>query len=109
MNMKFSKNAVDALNAASSCARQLGHDHIGTEHIFLSILAIPSCQAAKRLVALGMSLEDLSESMRSMISGGAAGTPRIFRPEAAPSGIETYPTFGISGTCPRSRGRRTPA
>ena len=74
MNMKFSKNAVDALNAASSCARQLGHDHIGTEHIFLSILAIPSCQAAKRLVALGMSLEDLSESMRSMISGGAAGT-----------------------------------
>ena len=69
MSMMFSKNAMDALNAASSCARQLGHDHIGAEHIFLSILAIPKCQACQRLERLGLSLEDLSESMRGMISG----------------------------------------
>ena len=69
MSMMFSKNAVDALNAASSCARQLGHDHIGSEHIFLSILAIPKCQACLRLERLGLSLDDLSESMRGMISG----------------------------------------
>ena len=71
--MMFSKHAVDALNAASSCARQFGHDHIGAEHIFLSILAIPACQAAQRLVALGLALDDLAESMRQMISGNSDG------------------------------------
>ena len=69
----FSKHAVDALNAASSCARQLGHDHVGAEHILLSLLAIPDCQASRRFVTLGLSLEDLSESMKQMISGNSDG------------------------------------
>ena len=69
----FSKHAVDALNAASSCARQFGHDHIGAEHVLLSLLAIPACQAAKRLTALGFSLDDLAESMKQMISGNSDG------------------------------------
>ena len=69
----FTKNAIDALNAAASCARQLGHDHIGAEHIFLSILAIPKCQACRRLESLGLAIPDLAESMRTMIAGNAAG------------------------------------
>ena len=71
MSAMFSKNAVDALNAASSCARQLGHDHIGAEHVFLSILAIPKCQACQRLQRLGLGLQDLAESLKTMISGSA--------------------------------------
>ena len=71
--MLFTKNAVDALNAASSCARQLGHDHIGAEHIFLSILAIPKCQACLRLVRLGLAIDDLTEAMRNMVSGNSDG------------------------------------
>ncbi len=74
MSLSFTKHAVDALNAASSCAQQLGHDHIGAEHIFLSIIAIPACGAARRLVALGLALDDLAESMRSVLTGGDAGT-----------------------------------
>ena len=74
MSAKFSKNAMDALNASGSCARQLGHDHIGSEHIFLAILAIPGCEASRRLVKLGLALDDLSESMKAMISGNADGT-----------------------------------
>ena len=73
MNIPFSKHAVDAFNAASSCARQFGHDHVGAEHVFLSMLAIPSCGAVKRLAALGLSAEDLSESMKAMIQGGDSG------------------------------------
>ena len=73
MSLMFSKHAVDALNAASSCARQFGHDHIGAEHVLLSLLAIPACQAAKRLTALGFSLDDLAESMKQMISGNSDG------------------------------------
>ena len=70
MNLKLTKHAMDALNAAGSCARQLGHDHIGSEHILLSILAISQCEAVKRLRSLGLSAEDLSESMKTMIGGG---------------------------------------
>ena len=73
MNLIFSKHAVDALNAASSCARQLGHDHVGCEQIFLSLLAIAQCQASQRLQTLGFSLDDLAESMKTMISGSSQG------------------------------------
>ena len=69
----FSKNAIDALNASQSCARQLGHDHVGSEHILLSILAIPKCQACQRFVKLGLSLEDMAESLRGMIEGPSEG------------------------------------
>ena len=67
--MTFTKNALDAVNGAGGCAQQFGHDHIGSEHIFLSILAIPKCQASQRLVMLGHSLDELAETMRMMISG----------------------------------------
>ena len=70
--MTFSKHAADALNAATSCARQFGHDHIGCEHIFLSILAIPQSEAVGRFKTLGLSAEDLSESLRQMIQGDAS-------------------------------------
>ena len=73
MKLSFTKNAVDALNAAESCARQLGHDYIGAEHVLLSLLAIPACSACRRLVALDLSLDDLAESMRQMIAGGGDG------------------------------------
>ncbi len=73
MNLSFTKHAVDALNAASSCARQFGHDHVGAEHVLLSVLAIPACQAVKRLSSLGLSADDLSESMKTMIQGGESG------------------------------------
>lgn len=69
--INFTKNAAAALKAAADCAIQLGHDHVGSEHIFLSLLAIPGCEAACRFVRLGQSLDEMSESMRSMISGNA--------------------------------------
>lgn len=71
--MTFTKNALDAINGAGSCAQQFGHDHIGSEHIFLAILAIPQCQASQRLVRLGHSLEEMAETMRMMISGESSG------------------------------------
>ena len=75
--MIFTKNALDVMNGASPCAQQLGHDHIGSEHIFLSMLAIPKCQACERLVKLGFDLDELVQSMRNMITGG--GEPMMQR------------------------------
>ena len=71
--MTLSKNAMDAMNAAMSCARQLGHDHVGAEHILLSILAIPKCGASQRFLALGLALEDLTETMRQMVQSEEGG------------------------------------
>ena len=71
MSMVFSKNAMDALNAASSCASQFGHDHIGSEHVFMAILAMPKCGASQRLVRLGLSLDELTESIKGMIAVNA--------------------------------------
>ena len=73
MKPKYSKNAVTALNGAMTEARKLGHDHVGAEHILLSMLSVPECQACKRLEKLGLSLADLAESMRTMISGEGSG------------------------------------
>ncbi len=82
--MTFSKDAIDALNAAASCARQLGHDHVGAEHVLLSILAIPDCRAAKRFLALDFQLEDLSESLKEAI--GSETAPMLQRGELPMSG-----------------------
>ena len=71
--MNLTKNAYDAINGAEDCARKLGHDHIGAEHIFLCILAIPDCQACRRLRAMGLSLTDLAESLRTSVAGNATG------------------------------------
>ena len=71
MSAMFSKNASDALNASQSCARQLGHDHVGSEHVFLSLLAIPKCQACVRLESLGLSLAELYETMKNMITSSS--------------------------------------
>ncbi|MBQ5530815.1 MAG: ATP-dependent Clp protease ATP-binding subunit [Kiritimatiellae bacterium] len=73
-SIKFTKNALDAVNGAQGCARSFGHDHIGSEHILLSILAIPGCRACRRLAQLGHSPEDLSESLKAMISGESGAT-----------------------------------
>lgn len=72
--MKLTKNAADVLNGALSCAQQYGHDHVGSEHILLSILAIPACEAARRFVRLGLELEDLNESLKAMLNSNAPMT-----------------------------------
>ena len=72
MNLRLTKNATDAMNASASCARQLGHDHIGSEHILLSILAIPQSQAVKRFRSMGLDPAELSESLRQTVSGAVS-------------------------------------
>ena len=70
--MKLTKNAMVALNGTQPCAKSLGHDHIGAEHILLCLLQIPECQGCKRLQKLGKDLAELTESLRTMISGNSS-------------------------------------
>ena len=75
MNFKYklTKNAARAMNGSEDCARQLGHDHIGAEHIFLAILGIAECGACRILKELDLSVEDLAEALKNMISGTTPG------------------------------------
>lgn len=72
--LRLTKNATDALNGAASCALQFGHDHIGSEHILLSILAITNCEACGRFRRLDIEISDLSEAVRAMISAPTSAT-----------------------------------
>ena len=72
--MNLTNNAYNAINAAEDCARKLGHDHIGAEHIFLCMLDIPACKASVCLQAMGLSLAELAESLRSMIVSSSSQT-----------------------------------
>ena len=75
MNIPFSKHAIDALNAASSCARQFGHDHVGAEHVFLSMLAIPGEHPAagtQQTSHMGRAAAELSEIIAQCMDIGSA-------------------------------------
>ena len=44
MSTPFTPNAEQALRGAEAAARQYNHTYIGTEHILLAVLAMPTCQ-----------------------------------------------------------------
>jgi ATP-dependent Clp protease ATP-binding subunit ClpA len=51
---RFTADARAVVVAAQEEARLLGHDHIGTEHILLSLLADPGRPAARALAGYGV-------------------------------------------------------
>ncbi len=71
--IEFTPNAIEAINGSQKFARELGHDHVGSEHILLAILSNPLCQACRRLERLGHKADELSQALRTMIEGGGAG------------------------------------
>jgi ATP-dependent Clp protease ATP-binding subunit ClpA len=54
---RFSDRARRAVSLAEREARQLGHPHIGSEHLVLGVLAEGDSQAARALVAYGATLD----------------------------------------------------
>jgi ATP-dependent Clp protease ATP-binding subunit ClpA len=51
---RFSEEARASVALAQAEARRLGHDHIGTEHLLLGILAEGTSRAARALTAVGV-------------------------------------------------------
>jgi ATP-dependent Clp protease ATP-binding subunit ClpC len=70
MNIPYTRHAAQALEGAEAAARQFNHAYIGTEHILLSILAIPRCEACLRFERLGLDPEDLRMQLQQMIGHG---------------------------------------
>ncbi len=70
---KFSVNANRILRQGQIEAREMNHDHVGTEHILIGCLRISACSAAKVLNKLNVTISDLTMRLEALVSfGGVA-------------------------------------
>ena len=68
MSEAMSPNMKLVMSHAEVLAREMGHDAIGSEHLLLSILGMPDCQAYCRLKNLNVSIPELAETLKNRIS-----------------------------------------
>lgn len=79
---RFTERAQKVLALAQEEASRLGHSGVGTEHILLGLVREGEGIAAKALVSLGLSSENIQKEVEKIIgrgqgtSGGMAYTPR---------------------------------
>ena len=71
MSNEYTQHALQAINGAEAAARHFNHAYVGTEHVLLSILAIPACEACRRLEALGLDPDDLRVELEHAIGTGS--------------------------------------
>ena len=77
MANKFTPKAQYALNVALSCASDLGHSYIGSEHLLLGLLGTPDGAAARILFSRGIKSEKVKGAVVE-ISG--IGSPELISP-----------------------------
>src|SRR4051794_18314252 len=71
----FTDAARRVLALGAEEARNLGHDHLGTEHLLLGLIAEGDGAAARSFGRLGVTLEAAREQVQAEL-GGSAGTLR---------------------------------
>jgi ClpA/ClpB-like protein len=72
---RFTDRARRAVQAAQHEARAHRHDHIGTEHLALGLLAEPEGLAVRAVEALGVSREAARQALVAALSPAVTGTP----------------------------------
>jgi hypothetical protein len=84
--MQLTERSQDALRLAKSESEAMGHDHVGTRHLLLGLLAEQGGVAASVLRSFGFDVEDVRERVRTGRSAreepnpGASGPSRITEP-----------------------------
>lgn len=68
MQNRFTKKAIEALDAADKASKELGHGYIGTEHILVGLLGVEGCLASSILKSHGVELEKLKDLIEQLIS-----------------------------------------
>ncbi|HHW14337.1 MAG TPA: hypothetical protein GXX28_05325, partial [Firmicutes bacterium] len=83
---RFTERAERVIILSQEEARRLGHNYVGTEHLLLGLVREGEGVAARALMNLGLSLEQIREQVENVIGpgeGAAAGkinfTPRAKR------------------------------
>ncbi len=72
---RFTDRARRAVQAAQHEAREHRHDHIGTEHLALGLLAEPEGLAVRAVEALGVAREAARQALVTALPPPAADTP----------------------------------
>jgi ATP-dependent Clp protease ATP-binding subunit ClpC len=74
--LELSADTQKSLENAFDEARRLGHHYIGTEHLLLGLVRVPSCKAFEILQRLGISTEQIRRQTRRVMreSTGLAAT-----------------------------------
>lgn len=86
---RFSQPARRTIVAAQDAALDLGHDHIGTEHLLLGLLGVPGTGAYDVLAERGVTPDRArSETVRRMSEAG-------YPANAAGAAVDTLAAMGI--------------
>ncbi|MCL2217610.1 MAG: ATP-dependent Clp protease ATP-binding subunit [Defluviitaleaceae bacterium] len=73
MKGPFTEKARQAIANSQTVARQMGHSHVGTEHLLLGLAQVIDGIAAKALETQGVTAEDIEKQLQSM----GVGTPTM--------------------------------
>ena len=73
--LRLSERVRAALAAATSEARRLSHNYIGTEHQLLGLLSQPEGVGARTLLNLGVGLEAAREQVEFIVGRGNESSP----------------------------------
>src|SRR3954464_2171918 len=69
----FSDRARRVVTAAQEEARQLGHGHVGTEHLLLAVLVDGSTAASRALVARGATADGARRKVMEAVPAHGSG------------------------------------
>jgi ATP-dependent Clp protease ATP-binding subunit ClpC len=73
MEAKFSNRVKEVISLSREEALRLGHDYIGTEHLLLGIIREGEGVAVSLLKKLGISLDELRQTIEGVTKGTATG------------------------------------
>lgn len=76
MAEKFTPKAQGALNTSLSCAKELGHTYVGTEHLLLGLLSGGGTTAGKFLLSYGVSFEPVRKKITEFYGKGVPSSVR---------------------------------
>ena len=68
---RFTEGAKRLVAEATSCARELGHSYIGSEHFLLGLLRIGDCTAANLLYERGCEYAEMRSRVIGLVGMGA--------------------------------------
>jgi ATP-dependent Clp protease ATP-binding subunit ClpA len=97
-HIPFTPRAKKVLELSLREALQLGHDHIGTEHLLLGLMSEGEGIAAQVLVRLGAEVDAVRHQVKKLVSGHPSEPQR-------PTAVEGEPTR----PAPRAEAAQTPA
>ena len=68
--LPLSRHARNVVEYATMEARNLGHDHVGTEHVLLGLLRERDGVAGQVLTNMGMTIEPMRQEIHRLLSSG---------------------------------------